>query len=123
MIEFCKCSERAPSEESLLELVKISDSILERARNGELIEFVEVKPIIMDEHYCDPKCPYLKPHADPISANGLCKKDNEAIDYYDWFLQHCNLPEETSYKPISINDHPLKDELINRLNSGELVIS
>ena len=54
----------------------------------------ELKPIIMDEFYCDPKCPYLKMHADPISSDGLCNKDNVVIDYYDWFLQHCDIEEE-----------------------------
>lgn len=52
----------------------------------------ELEPIIMDGIHCDPKCPYLK--IDDISSKGLCKKDNAPIDYYDWFLQHCDLIED-----------------------------
>jgi hypothetical protein len=49
-------------------------------QDGPIIE------LINDIHYCSPECPFLK---EISMASGICLKDGEPLDFYDWYLSRC----------------------------------
>ncbi|WP_156905276.1 hypothetical protein [Neptunomonas japonica] len=48
----------------------------------------KLEPIITGDFHCDPSCPFM---ADGGSENidGLCKRDNKPLDWYDYYIAHC----------------------------------